>query len=223
MPDSSYVLFGTGKYLEATDKTSVAGQSAYMVYDNGQPNFDTLIGVRESAVSGRTRLKQGTVNSTLGTVTVPAFTLGRGATNLDSEVIRSGWYFNFPTSGERQISNASILGAKAIFGSLIPAISTANGSCSAVQGSGNVYTVDLAGGNGSAVVSTVGILSEPIPFEINSSTYTPTDSTGRRIKTTTYTSVTPGSLGVAVASTVSIQVAAGRLSWRQINNYRDLQ
>lgn len=223
VPDSSYVLFGTGKYLEATDKTSVAGQSAYMLYDNGQPNFDTLIGVRESAVSGRTRLKQGTVNSTLGTVTVPAFTLGRGATNLDSEVIRSGWYFNFPTSGERQISNASILGAKAIFGSLIPAISTANGSCSAVQGSGNVYTVDLAGGNGSAVVSTVGILSEPIPFEINSSTYTPTDSTGRRIKTTTYTSVTPGSLGVAVASTVSIQVAAGRLSWRQINNYRDLQ
>ena len=225
VPYSSYVLFGTGKFLELPDKTNNAVQSAYMVYDNGSSNVDTLIGVRESGVSGRVRLKRGTVNVGAGTVAVPAFTLGRGATAVDSETIRSGWYFDFPTSGERQISNGSIVGTKALFGSLIPAVTPTTGTCSVLPGGGYGYIVDIGSGNGVAVVSNVGILGEPIPFELPPE-YTPTDSTGRRIKTVTTTTGFQGSLGVAVAGaggTFTTTVAAGRLSWRQINNYLDLK
>ena len=226
VPNSSYVLFGTGKFLEIADKTNNATQSAYMVYDNGDPNLDVLIGVRDSAVSGRGRLKRGTVTAGTGTVAVPGFTLGRGATIADSEAIRSGWYFDFPTSGERQISNGSIVGTKALFGSLIPAVTATTGTCSVTSGGGYGYVVDIGSGNGVAVVSNVGILGEPIPFETGSAAYSPTDSTGRRLKTVTTTTGFQGSLGVAVAGsggTFTTTVAAGRLSWRQINNYQDLK
>ena len=224
VPDSSYVLFGTGKFLELADKTNNAVQSAYMVYDNGKSNVDALIGIRESAVSGRFRLKKGTVSVGLGTVTVPAFTLGRGTTVVDTEAIRSGWYFDFPTSGERQISNGSIIGTDYIFGSLIPAVTAATGTCSITDGGGYGYIVNIANGSGKAVASTVGILGEPIPFE--TVTYGATDSTGRRAKIITTLTGFQGSLGVAAAGAGGNQttiLAAGRLSWRQINNYQDLK
>ena len=224
--NSSYVLFGTGKFLELADKTNNATQSAYMIYDNGVANLDVLIGVRESAVSGRARLKTGTVTVSTGTVSVPSFTLGRAATAVNTETVRSGWYFDFPTSGERQISNASIVGTKALFGSLIPAVTATTGTCNVSNGGGYAYVVDMSG-NGTALASTVGILGEPIPFETGTAAYSPTDSTGRRTKTITTTTGLQGSSGVAVAGggggTFTTTVAAGRLSWRQVHNYLDLK
>lgn len=223
--DSSYIVFGTGKYLEASDKTTNTQQSAYMVYDNGTATPDTLIGTRISAISGRVRLKPGTANGTTGVVSVPAFTLGRAATaNEATEAVRSGWYFDYPMSGERQISNATLLGATAIFGSLIPSVTAAASSCSAADGGGNVYTVNIASGNGTGIRSTVGILGEPLVAEITgATTLTATDSTGRRVKTTTSQVLQQGSIGIGVGTTVTTTSIAGRLSWRQINNYQDLK
>lgn len=223
--DSSYIVFGTGKYLEASDKTTTTQQSAYMVYDNGTATPDTLIGVRKSAISGRARLKPGTANGTTGVVSVASFTLGRASTaNEATEAVRSGWYFDYPLSGERQISNATVLGSTAIFGSLIPSVTAAASSCAAPDGGGNVYTVNIASGRGTGVRSTVGILGEPLVAEITgATTQTATDSTGRRIKTTTSQVLQQGSIGIGVGTTVVTTSIAGRLSWRQINNYQDLK
>ena len=225
--DSRYIVFGTGKYLEVSDKTTTTQQSAYMVYDNGSATPDANTGTRQSAISGRLRLKPGTVNSTTGVVSVAGFTLGRAAT-LDhtTEVVRSGWYFDYPVSGERQISNATILGPTAIFGSLIPVVTAATSSCGAAAGGGNIYTVNIASGNGTAVKSTVGILGQPLIFDIltpGATTYSPTDSTGRRTKTTTHVVTPLGSTGIGAGTTVTKQSIVGRLSWRQINNYQDLK
>ena len=221
--DSSYIVFGTGKYLEASDKTTTTQQSAYMVYDNGTATPDT--GTRKSAVSGRARLKPGTVNGTTGVVSVPAFTLGRASTaNEATEAVRSGWYFDYPMTGERQISNATVFGPIAIFGSLIPSVTAAASSCSAADGGGNVYTINIASGNGTAVRSSVGILGEPLPVDVpDATTTTPTDSTGRRIKTLTKQVFQQGSVGIGIGTTVTTTSIAGRLSWRQINNYQDLK
>ena len=223
--DSSYIVFGTGKYLEASDKTTTAQQSAYMVYDNGTATADTLIGTRQSAISGRARLKPGTANGTTGVVSVAAFTLGRAATaNEATEAVRSGWYFDYPTSGERQISNATVFGPIAIFGSLIPSVTAAASSCSAADGGGNVYTINIASGNGTAVRSRVGILGEPLPVDVpDATTTTSTDSTGRRIKTLTKQVFQQGAIGIGIGTTVTTTSIAGRLSWRQINNYQDLK
>lgn len=223
--DTSYVFFGTGKYYETSDKGTTTTQSEYMVFDNGTGSGDTLVSpaVRASAISGRLRLKQGTANATTGVISTPAFTPGRASTDVNTEVIRSGWYADLPTSGERQTSNATVFGTNVVFGSLIPG-ATGSSSCSAAAGGGNQYTVDIATGNGNSVGSSVGVLGEPLVSEISgATTYTATDSTGRRTKTITSQLFQQGSSGVSVGRTSTITLAAGRLSWRKIHNYQDLK
>jgi type IV pilus assembly protein PilY1 len=171
------------------------------------------------------RLKPASsVDTTTGVVTVPAFTLGRATTNTSTDNPRSGWYFDFPASKEREISNATVFNDKIIFGTLIPAVSGTAGTCSASGGGGNQYTINIATGNGSFVTSTTGILGEPLVAEISSATtYTPSDSTGRRLKTVTKQVFQQGSGGVEASSTASATFVTGRLSWRQINNYQYLK
>lgn len=220
--DTSYIFFGTGKYYETSDKISTLQQTEYMIFDNGRNNGDSSpVGV--SAISGRARLKQSTVDASTGVISTPSFIPGRAATNINTEAIRSGWYADLPISGERQISSATISGSEIIFGTLIPG-NSGSSSCDASGGGGNQYTVDIATGNGTLISSGVGILGEPLVSEISgATTYTPTDSTGRRIKTITSQIFQQGSSGVSVGRTTSMSIAAGRLSWRQINNYQDLK
>ena len=155
VPDSAYVFFATGKYLESGDKLSTAQQSAYAVFDNGSSSADSSP-VGPAAISNRNRLKAGSVNASTGVVTVPSFTWGRAASASDPN-FRSGWYFDFPQTGEREISNAKILPKThtIVFGSLIPATSTTSGACGANAGGGNQYTVDLVSGNGRSIPSPV--------------------------------------------------------------------
>ena len=224
-PGSSLILFGTGKYMENNDKSSTTTQSEYMVYDDGTNHVDTLVSpeTRASAISGRSRLKQGTASTSTGLITTPAFSLGLTSTQSNSEAVRSGWYADLPTSGERQISSASIAGTKATFGSLIPGASS-TGTCAATGGGGNQYTVDIVTGNGTVVSSTVGIMGEPLLSELTgATTSTVSDSTGKRIKTITTQVIQQGSSGISTGGTVTTTVTAGRLSWRQINNYQDLK
>ncbi len=105
LPDTYYVLFGTGKFLEAADKTSTAQQTLYSIYDNGSSSGDTVISpaVRESAVSSKLRLSQKTVNTATGLITGPGFTVGRAVTDLNTETVRSGWYAELPIAKERAI------------------------------------------------------------------------------------------------------------------------
>jgi type IV pilus assembly protein PilY1 len=227
-PDSAYVVFGTGKYMETADKSSVAQQSAYMIYDNGSASGDILTGgaTRSSAVSGRGRLAAGTVNTSTGIVSVPALTLGRAASDADATQ-RSGWYFNYPNSGERQISDAKLIGDKAIFNSLIPGISNANGSCSVAQGGGYSYLIAVASGKGIRSISDVGIPGPPIPVDNEGlTTYSASDSTGRRVKTVVKQALAQGSQGIGTggaSGAITSELITGRLNWRQIHNYQDLK
>ncbi|MBS0315615.1 MAG: pilus assembly protein PilY [Proteobacteria bacterium] len=218
-PGASYIVFGTGKYLESSDRNSTAQQTVYMVYDNGSAKNDTSP-AGPSAVSGRGRLQAGTANATSGAVTVPVFTLGRAAKDSDTTQ-RSGWYVDFPTLGERQISGATVVGESVVFGSLIP--NAAGGGCAAAGG-GNQYTMNFARGSGTTSVSTVGIMGKPLVTRITgATTYSSSDSTGRRTKTIRSQVIQQGSTGLALAGTETATVIAGRLSWRQINNYQDLR
>jgi type IV pilus assembly protein PilY1 len=227
LPGTKNILFGTGKYLESADKTSTSQASFYMVYDNDSSTMDTITGARASAVSGRLRLKRGTSTaataSTPGVITVPAFTLGRTATDLNTEVTRSGWYFDYAATGERQISSATLTGDTVVFGSLIPG-GASTASCSVSTGGGNQYTVNILTGSGTSVSSSVGILGEPLVASIvEATTETTSDSTGRRIRTVTKQVLQQGSTGLSVGRTTTNSFAVGRLSWRQIHNYRDLK
>jgi type IV pilus assembly protein PilY1 len=218
---TAYVFFATGKYLEVTDRSTAVENTAYTIFDNGTPSVDSTPAL--SAVGGRERLQVGTINKVSGLVVTKPFTYGRPTTNEDLTQ-RSGWYADLPYSsqGERQITSAQISGDTIIFSSLIPATTAAAGSCSVSGGGGNTYEVDLITGNGKAKPSTVGVLGEPITLE--SAAYEVSDTTGRRNKIITTTILQQGQGGIgAVPSQVTSTFVAGRLSWRQINNYLELK
>jgi type IV pilus assembly protein PilY1 len=220
------VGFGTGKYLETSDKTSTAQNSFYAIYDNGSTAADASP-ANPSAISGRGRLQPGNVNTTTATITFNSFRLGRASSDGDTSK-RSGWYFDLPASGERVVSNGSIIGDNFIVSSLIPASSGAVGSCTAAGGSGNAYRLNIDSGSGVYQQSNVGLLGDTMVVEVSSSTSLG-GSTGSGIRTKQYRSVSIGSKGVAINAAGPNDAAQPedirnrRLSWRQINNYLDLK
>ena len=219
---SSYVLFGTGKYLEVADRTNTSTQSEYMIYDDGTGNTDSG-GTGASAISGRSVLRAGTANATTGVVSVASFTAGLTSSSTPSTV-RSGWYFDLPNAGERQVSNGTIVGTTIDFGSLIPANPTAGSTCTVAGGSGNIYTISFIDGNGTSIGSSVGILGEPLVATVTgATTFSTQSSTGRKIKTVVSQVFQQGSNGIAAGSTQTTQLIAGRLSWRQVNSYQNLK
>ncbi|RYE53892.1 MAG: hypothetical protein EOP20_12700 [Hyphomicrobiales bacterium] len=226
-PTGVQVAFGTGKYLEVPDRGSTAQNSFYVVYDNGTTQPDNSP-PGAAVISGRGRLKAGSINATTGAVTVPAFVFGRATSDTDTTQ-RSGFYVDYITSGERQISGATLSGTTLVFGSLIPGSSgTSANACGVSGGSGNEYRIDVDSGTGSRRVSQVGILGQPLVLDLGSTTSTVSDSTGRRTKTITSQVVNQGSSGISAAGGSSggqttRTIVSGRLSWRQINNYLSLK
>lgn len=206
--DSKLLSFGTGKYLETTDTTVPLGTGAsfYTLFDNGQ------------AISGRSQLQQGSV-STSGVVSVSSFAYGMPpATGTSS--LRMGWFIDFDkTIGERQISEITSEFGQLFFGTLFPT----QGSCG--EGGGRFYALNALTGNGTSELSQVGILAAPLVLEIGSTTLTPSDTTGQRSATRRVAIITQGSKGLKVAATggggLTFNEQVGRLSWRQISNYRE--
>ena len=215
---SIIVSFGTGKFLELSDNVTSGApqQSVYAILDNNSTTLDTTSGPA-SAIAGRARLKAGVVSG--GAVTVGAFAWGRSMVDTDTSGVRSGWYFDFGTAGERQISNFAVDLGQLVFGSVIPAVN----SCD--NGNGNLYIVNVATGNATSQQSTVGILGEPFVTQVGISTTTLSDTTGLRTETARYQVILQGSGGLAAPPPLS-QVWTnfwGRLSWREISNYQQLR
>jgi type IV pilus assembly protein PilY1 len=217
---TTYIAFATGKYLETSDNTAATPNSFYVIYDNGSTAADSSP-ASDSVISGRGRLQSGSTNATTGAVTVPAFTWGRATSDADTTQ-RSGWMIDFTGTGERVVNNATVAGDNLIFGSLIPAATTAAGPCPKAGGGGKSYVINIDSGQGNTTNSVVGLLGEPLVLEIvSASSYTNSNTTGRRVKTIVRQVVQQGSSGVVASGTVTSTLTTGRLSWRQINNYQD--
>lgn len=224
--ETFYVVFGTGKFLESGDNTSTAPNSVYTLLDDGSSTADNSP-AGDAAISGRARLRAGTVDTSSKVISVPAFAWGRPMTNGDTTK-RSGWYFDMPVSGEKLVSSIQDLGdSKAAFNSIIPGSAGTAGSCSSNPGSGNQYVINVLKGEGSKYTpSTVGLLGPALYLTSEAQTAaseSPTDSTGRRIRTFTRHSITIGQDGIAKGTTATTQQFVGRLSWRQINNYQEMK
>jgi type IV pilus assembly protein PilY1 len=131
-----------------------------------------------------------------------------------------GWYVDFNKAiGERQISDITAEFGQLFFGSLFPT----EGACG--EGGGRFYAVNALTGKGVSEVSLVGILAAPLVLEIGSTALTMSDTAGQRRATRRVAIITQGSKGLSVAATagggLTYSEQVGRLSWRQINNYRE--
>jgi type IV pilus assembly protein PilY1 len=222
------VSFGTGKYLETSDNGGpFKAQSVYAILDNNSTAADSSS--PQAAIAGRGRLASPTT-TTAGAIDIPTFVWGRPTSDTGS--VKSGWYFDFFNSdtvlpsppgragtGERQISGMGVVAGKLVFGTVIPALN----SCD--NGNGNLYVVDLRGGDTTVQASTVGILGEPFLAQVGASTLSGSDTTGRRRETSRYQIILQGSSGLAAPPTMAFDVTThpGRLSWREISNYQELR
>ncbi len=206
------IIFGTGKYMEDSDNllTPVRTQSMYVINDyDATPKY----------IASRAFLQQGTVSN--GVITVNDFVWGRAATAGDTTQ-RSGWFIDFPSSGERQFSDVVVSGGQLLFGTLLPPPETLDDPCGV--GQSQFYSINYATGEGLVTKSTVGIISQIFVGEsAEASSNTISDSTGRRTKTITRRSIVRGSDGMKPGESITEIVMLGRLSWRQINNYQELK
>ena len=226
------VSFGTGRYLSVLDNTAkFKTQSLYALFDDNSATADSTSSP-SAVISGRARLKEGSVTATA--VSVDRFVWGRPATDTDT-TSRAGWYFDFFQSGatdtatgtgERQISGFNVLAGRLIFGSVIPS----GTSCD--NGSGRLYELDTLSGNGVATLSSVGILGEPFLVQVGRSTSQRSDSVGRRKETSRFQIIQQGSIGLQREPQRSRQEGQdqrilkndrGRVAWREINNYHDVR
>lgn len=217
-----YILVGTGKYMESGDNLSTQVQSVYALYDNGSTAADGSSPA--AAISGRRRLIAGTISPVNKTVTVGAFTWGRPTTDGDNTQ-RSGWYVDLPSTGEKVFTDPMALSSRlGQFSTGIPGSSGATAACSPEEGSGRQYTVNVGTGTGRIQPSLVGMLGATVSVTNDEKTSTTAfDSTGRAVRTVARSSIQLGSKGIAVGQETLDKEVVGRLSWRQIYNYRELK
>lgn len=232
-PTGSYILaFGTGKYLEAKDNnidTTTQTQSFYVLYDSGNTSSDDTIADTNDLArfNGRDRLQQGTVTAG-SAITVSSFYWNRprDAGIVDGDNKKAGWFIDFPKSGssggERQITSAALFGQNIMFSSLLPP-SASTSACAG--GASYFYEANLASGLGQVTTVSSGAQGAPMVFSIGSSV-SESNSVGQRTKTEKAVFARPGAAGddkLIISETKTADSTVGRLSWRQINNYRELK
>ena len=233
-PEGSYIVaFGTGKYIEARDNnvdTTTQKQSFYVLFDSGnKSSADTEADTNGTArFNGRSRLQQGTVDSSAGTIAMNEFFWNTPRKSDISLKKAAGWYIDFPNRdgieiGERQITNAALFGQNIMFTSLVPP-SASNSACTG--GESYFYEANLATGKGSLGTSGAGgAQGAPMVFSVGSSVSN-SDSVGLRLRTDKAVFGRPGTAGddkLIVSDTKTATSKVGRLSWRQINNYHELK
>ncbi len=125
------VFFGSGQYLVESDKTNTETQSFYGVWDKGSHS------VSESD------LVEQTFNTSFS-----SRVLSTNTVDYTSDPSDYGWYFDFPTDGERNVTKAVVRDDVVFFNTFIPETNP----CS-VGGFGYKFAVDLATG---------GTPSEPV-------------------------------------------------------------
>jgi len=224
--ETFYVLFGTGKYLENSDISNNTTQSFYALYDNGDIKSDSTNSTRTAAITpGTSRLQQATIDTTKRTINIPSFIWGRPENSTQAATIKSGWYFDFPINSERMVYSASDIGSfNVTFNSVIPnSNQSSQAVCATDNASSNTYDINIKTGAGSYRVSQIGILGPSLFLSNEEKESTSSfDSTGRAKRTIVQEEISSGSKGNEIRSSSLVEFV-GRLSWRQIYNYKELK
>jgi len=221
--DGEHVIgFGTGKYIEPSDAASARQNTYYALYDHGKGgDRPGVVGI-----DGRNYL-QKVISDEEGKLKPESPFIWARPKSANSKE-RAGWYYDLPKQGERVVYDSTYipLTTKVQFSSLLPNAAGASGVCGVKGGNGNLYTMDLFGGIGQRRLVTVGIPGQPLVlFNKETTTRGKADSTGRGMDKRGIVTLQPGSeeLGAEETSNEDDLLTARRLSWRQINNYRELK
>jgi type IV pilus assembly protein PilY1 len=218
-PGGGYiVLFGTGKFLEEADAApgNFSVQSFYGILDTTAGGY---------SVAGRSELTLRLLEKSGNGFKVSGEAVPYGTKSAGSK----GWYLDFFDSaktGERSVTNPLTTSGYLFFNSLIPAINPCDG------GGGRTYVLDTLNGLPSnsitGLLSTIGMLSSPVPFETGTEVGD-RNAVGRRAVKKKYTVVNFGTsvkkdgANTSVSESIEAHPPAGRFSWREILNWQELR
>lgn len=205
------VLFGTGKFVEPSDATTVQTQAIYGIWDS-------LESTAANFAVPKAKLYQRTATLTGNSVTVGSATFAFG---LGTGKYR-GWYFNLPQTRERVAVDSTLGKGLIVFSAAIP-----EGTCSG-DGLGRRYCLNPVTGTpllGCSPEARPGIPGtvKIIDIELDPSSYTARSPTGRRTASIEQavlgSSTKLSDSGAAQVSTDYVQsviVPAGRINWREL-------
>ena len=218
----TYVVgFGTGKYIEISDATNTQVNTYYALYDDGTSAMTS--GSSASSwpvgIAGRGRLMELIVDPSDANRIMPRSAFKWGRPSNDTSNVRAGWYYDFPKTGERIVSDGVYvpLTASIDFNSLIPGAASASGVCGAEGGASQLYSINYFSGTATVKESMIGMVGQPLyVLKSSGSSLTPADSTGQREDDIVYVDPRTG-------QEKRVRVTRGRLSWRQVNDYLELR
>ncbi|MRX10739.1 pilus assembly protein PilY [Pseudoduganella sp. FT25W] len=208
------VLFGTGRLIEKADRSiSAITQSYYGIIDSLQ--------TPQEVITGRSQL-------------TPRFLDGSGAllsiTGAPMASESKGWYVDFVQGTERSINAGVLSDGAVLFNTVQPGADV----CSATRS--RSYALNALTGlpdsdRFTAILPTkdaiVGLMLPdyiPMPLVLpQSATPGPRDATGRIVQSKDAALVQAGEAGkITTIGSVKATRRAGRLSWREIANWREL-
>jgi type IV pilus assembly protein PilY1 len=149
------VLFGTGRLLTASDKSTLQRQSVYGIWDRYTATGATAPTQLPTAVKARTDLQDQTfteLETGSGSYGLSSNSVQWRKTNAtgngDATVEKWGWYVDLPRDGEKMTYDMTLYGKGLIFST----IRTSDDPCAAGL-SGTVYAIDPAAGGQTKHVS----------------------------------------------------------------------
>jgi type IV pilus assembly protein PilY1 len=213
------VLFGTGKLIESADRASArrAPQSYYAIIDSLQSPPDL--------VSGRSQLTQRFLDGAASDVV-----LGISGARMDSG--SKGWYADFlqaEKTGERSIDSGLLASGQVLFNTVMPgadpcaATYSRTYALSVLSGLTDDSTVAAVLPGDAAIVGLLSPDYAPTPLLLPQSSTRDSDGPAGRINVkSTAAVVNLGANGAVVAGSIKTVRRAGRLSWREVANWREL-
>lgn len=211
------VLFGTGMLFDRSDLSAggFVTQSFYGIHDSLTVSID--------AVAGRRQLTERVLDAS----SADLFNLSGAEIAPGSK----GWYVDFLQSsrtGERSIGSGALASGAVVFNTLIPGPDKCGASRS------RTYVLNaltgLPEGRSTASIDPtapiVGLLQPTYPTLLalvpQSSTPSAPDPTGQVVVAKNYAVANVSAGEVAVAGVVKVRLRSGRLSWREVANWREL-
>lgn len=207
------VLFGTGRLIEKADRATVSTQSYYGIIDSLQTPPDI--------VTGRSQLAQRFLDGGGAVLSISGAPMDAGS---------KGWYVDFIPSSERSVSSSALVDGALVFNTVLPGADICSATTSrsyvlnALTGLADdgSFTAHLP--NGDAIV---GLMLPDYAPSLSSLpqlvTQTPRDPQGRIMQDKTYAvAQVDGQGNVTSRGAIKSARRVGRLSWREIANWREL-
>jgi len=131
-----WVFFGTGKFLDQSDKADTDQQAFYGIKDTCKPWISDNYSCTDTVTQGNLLDVSNAVVSVGGSA-ITGVTGAANWTELISEINSSdGWYIDFPISGERSFVKPLVMGGLVAWATYLPDTNM----CSP-EGESNVYVV----------------------------------------------------------------------------------